>query len=73
MSIFGVIISPPATNLLTTYKNYLVNLVIELTSSGAMTNLKFNKSSGSGNSILHVFGKLRSLISEIKMNIICYG
>ena len=29
-----------------------------------MTNLKFNRSSGSGNSILHVLGKLKSLISK---------
>lgn len=34
------------------------------TSSGEMTNLKLSRSSGSGNSILHVFGKLRSLISK---------
>ena len=28
--------------------------------------LKFNKSSGSGNSVLHVFGKFNSVISETR-------
>lgn len=39
-----------------------------LTSSGQITSLKLNKSSGSGNSVLHVFGKFNSLISEKKKN-----
>jgi len=34
------------------------------TSSGQMVNLKFNKSSGSGNSVVHVFGKVSSFKSE---------
>lgn len=35
-----------------------------LTSSGQMINLKLSKSSGSGNSVPHVFGRLSSFMSE---------
>lgn len=45
-----------------------------LTSSGHMINLKFSKSSGSGNSVLQVFGRFNSLISGNRQ-IVCekYG
>lgn len=35
-----------------------------LTSSGQMINLKLSRSSGSGNSVPHVFGRLSSFMSE---------
>jgi len=35
-----------------------------LTSSGQMINLKVNRSSGSGNSVPQVFGRLSSFISK---------
>lgn len=43
---------------------------LTLTSSGQITSLKFNKSSESGNSVLHVLGRFSSFISvkkQIKM------
>ena len=38
------------------------------TSSGDITSLKFSRSSESGNSTVHVFGKLSSLISGRQNN-----
>lgn len=35
-----------------------------------MVNLKFSKSSGSGNSVVHVFGKVSSFKSKRKKNTI---